>query len=67
MPIFSKRQGFKLGYIFVLLYRLLFIIKLQFPFVFNIRNIHVSISVLLFQFILAYEDCYLFIELIDLK
>jgi hypothetical protein len=41
--------------------------KVQFPFVFNIRIVHLSFSVLCFQFILVHKDCYLFIELIDLK
>ena len=67
MPIFDMKQGFKLGDILCHCIDSFCRNKVQFPFVCNIRIVHVSFSVLYFQFILVHKDCYLFIELIGLK
>jgi hypothetical protein len=49
MPIFAKIQGFKLGDILCYCIDSFCRNKVQFPFVFNIRIVHLSFSVLCFS------------------
>jgi hypothetical protein len=49
MPIFAKRKGFKLGDILCHCIDSFCRNKVQFPFIFNIKVVHISFSVLCFS------------------
>jgi hypothetical protein len=51
MPIFSKIQGFKLGDILCYCIDSFCRNKVKFPFIFNIKIVHLSFSVLCFSLI----------------
>jgi hypothetical protein len=55
MPIFDMKQGFKLGDILCHCIDSFCRNKVEFPFVCNTRIVHISFSVLYFQFTLVHK------------